>query len=97
MLPSFVKAAGELNVSEVPPVTGAEDFSYFAEKVPSLFFFIGGKQPGVDPTKVFPHHTPDFWIDERGMKTGIKAFCHMVFDYENAQSATPASSQKKPF
>lgn len=97
MIPSFIKAAGEENVVEINAVTGAEDFSYFAEKVPSIFFFIGGKRPGVDPKKVFPHHTPDFWIDESGMKTGIKAFCNLVFDYMNATSTTNQSSQKKPF
>jgi metal-dependent amidase/aminoacylase/carboxypeptidase family protein len=98
MIPSFIKAAGELNVAEVPPVTGAEDFSFFAEKVPSLFFFIGGKRPGVDPNKVFPHHTPDFWIDESGMKTGIKAFCQLVFDYSNPQTNNTSQGQeKKPF
>ena len=97
MLPSLVKAAGELNVVEIPPITGAEDFSYFAEKVPSLFFFIGGKQIGADPSKVFPHHTPDFWIDESGMKTGIKAFCHLVFDYMNAPATNEPSQNKKPF
>ena len=97
MLPSLVKAAGELNVVEIPPITGAEDFSYFAEKVPSLFFFIGGKQIGADPSKVFPHHTPDFWIDESGMKTGIKAFCHLVFDYMNAPATNQPSQNKKPF
>lgn len=97
MIPSFVKAAGEENVLEVPPITGAEDFSYFAEKVPSLFFFIGGKQIGADPSKVFPHHTPDFWIDESGMKTGIKAFLHLVFDYMNSTNPNQSSQNKKPF
>lgn len=97
MLPSLVKAAGELNVVEIPPITGAEDFSFFAEKVPSLFFFIGGKQIGADPSKVFPHHTPDFWIDESGMKTGIKAFCHLVFDYMNSPVPNQSSRNKKPF
>lgn len=98
MLPSFVKTAGEENVIEINAVTGAEDFSYFAEKVPSIFFFIGGKQIGVDPKKVFPHHTPDFWIDESGMKTGIKAFCNLVFDYMNMPASPTQSSQaKKPF
>ena len=98
MLPSFVKAAGEHNVYEIPPVTGAEDFSFFAEKVPSIFFFIGGKQIGVDPKKVFPHHTPDFWIDESGMITGIKAFCNLVFDYMNMPgTSTQPSQNKKPF
>jgi amidohydrolase len=97
MLPSFVKAAGAENVLEIPPITGSEDFSYFAEKVPSIFFFIGGKQPGADPSKVFPHHTPDFWIDESGMKTGIKAFCQLVFDYLNAPAPSQSSQKKKPF
>jgi amidohydrolase len=98
MLPSFIKAAGEVNVEEVPAVTGAEDFSFFAEKVPSLFFFIGGKTKGADPQTVFPHHTPDFHIDESGMKTGIKAFCNLVFDYMNVKtSATPQGQGKKPF
>jgi amidohydrolase len=96
MLPSFVKSAGEENVVEIPPVTGAEDFSFFAEKVPSVFFFIGGKEIGVDPKKVFPHHTPDFWLDEKGMKTGVKAFLNLVFDYMNMPT-TSAQSGKKPF
>jgi len=97
MLPSFSKAAGDQNVLEIPPITGAEDFSYFAEKVPSIFFFIGGKQIGVDPAKVFPHHTPDFWIDEKGMKTGIKAFLNLVFDYMNMPMAQQSPQNKKPF
>lgn len=81
MLPSFIKAAGEQNVVETEAVTGAEDFSFFAEKVPSIFFFIGGMEKGKDPKTAFPHHTPDFSIDESSMKTGVKAFCHLVFDY----------------
>jgi amidohydrolase len=96
MIPSFIKAVGEENVVEINAVTGAEDFSFFAERVPSIFFFIGGKQIGVDSKKVFPHHTPDFWIDESGMKTGIKAFCNLVFDYMNMPATTNQSSQKKP-
>ena len=83
MIPSFVKAAGADNVVETEAITGAEDFSFFAEKVPSLFFFIGGMEKGKGAKKAFPHHTPDFYIDESGMKTGIKAFCHLVLDYMN--------------
>ena len=98
MLPSFIKAAGGPNVVEIPAVTGSEDFSFFAEKVPSVYFFIGGKQIDVDPKKVFPHHTPDFWIDESGMKTGIKAFCNLVFDYMNmSTTSTLAAPTRKPF
>jgi amidohydrolase len=93
MVPSFIKAAGEENVIETEAVTGAEDFSFFAEKVPSIFFFIGGMEKGKDPKSAFPHHTPDFVLDESGMKTGVKAFCHLVFDY--LQSATTPA--KKAF
>lgn len=83
MVPSFIKSAGTDNVIEAEATTGAEDFSFFAEKVPSIFFFIGGMEKGGDPQKAFPHHTPDFQIDESGMKTGIKAFCNLVIDYMN--------------
>ena len=96
MLPSFVKSAGEGNVAEIPPVTGGEDFSYFAEKVPGLFFYIGGRPIGIDPLKMHPHHTPDFWIDESGMKTGIKAFLNLVFDYMNTSTFQTSSQTKKP-
>lgn len=87
MVPSFIKAAGEENVVETEAVTGAEDFSFFAEKVPSIFFFIGGMEKGKDPKAAFPHHTPDFVLDESGMKTGVKAFCHLVLDYMQSASA----------
>lgn len=97
MIPSFIKSAGEENVEEIDPITGAEDFSFFGEKIPSLFFFIGGKQKNIDASKVFPHHTPDFWIDESGMKTGIKAFCNLVFDYMNSQTGAKLGVEKKPF
>jgi amidohydrolase len=40
---------------------------------------------GADPAKAPPHHTADFYVDDSGMKTGIKAFCAIVFDYLNGQ------------
>ena len=40
---------------------------------------------GADPAKTAGHHTPDFFIDEEGMQTGIKAFCFLVLDYLNAK------------
>ncbi len=78
MVPSLMKVAGEENVHNVPAVTGAEDFSFFANRVPSLFFFTGGKAPG---SEAFPHHTPDFYIDESGLLTGVKAITTVAVDY----------------
>ena len=83
MVPTLMKAAGEDNVKIVPAVTGAEDFSFFAEKVPGLYFFTGGADPtGENP--VYPHHTPDFYIDESGMLTGVKAMTLLTLDYMNS-------------
>jgi len=83
ILPSLKKSAGDENVTEMDAVTGAEDFSFFGDKVPAVFFYLGGMQKGMDPAKAFPHHTPDFVVDDGGMKTGIKAFCTVVLDYLN--------------
>ncbi|PQB04067.1 amidohydrolase [Aureitalea marina] len=79
MVPSLKKAAGDNRVFEIGAITGAEDFSFFAQEVPGLYFFLGGMTPG--NTTPFPHHTPDFYIDEGGMLLGVKAFVQLTMDY----------------
>jgi amidohydrolase len=80
--PSLLKAAGgENNIMETTWQTGAEDFSYFAEKAPSFFFYLGGLPKGKNANDAASHHTPDFYIDESGFIVGVKAFCQLVFDY----------------
>ncbi|HTD92558.1 MAG TPA: amidohydrolase [Chitinophagaceae bacterium] len=81
MLPSLQAAIGSTNVKEREWVTGAEDFSYYGTKAPAFFFYLGGMPKGNDPAKAPPHHTADFYVDNSGMKTGIKAFCQLVTDY----------------
>lgn len=81
MLPSLQKSAGKDNVVLMPVITGSEDFSFFAQKVPGLYFFLGGLPKGQDPQKALPHHTPGFIIDDNSFKTGINALCNLVFDY----------------
>lgn len=94
MLPSLQRAAGTANVSTIPPKTGAEDFSFYGQKVPALFFNLGGMPKGGNPKTTPSHHTPDFYIDESGMQTGIKAFLYLVTDYMRLSSdknfTTPA-------
>jgi amidohydrolase len=81
MLPTLQATAGAANVILRPPVTGAEDFSFFQEKVPGLFIFLGGMPKGQDPLKTAAHHTPDFYIDESGFSLGVKALCNLTLDY----------------
>jgi amidohydrolase len=96
MLPSLQKAVGTSGVSTIPAKMGAEDFSFFGEKVPALFFNLGGMPKGQDPKKTPSHHTPDFYIDESAMQYGIKAFLYLVTDYmQTATNSKPVSSPKK--
>ncbi|HEV7780644.1 MAG TPA: amidohydrolase [Chitinophagaceae bacterium] len=81
MIPSLQSAAGIENVAEREWVTGAEDFSYYGTKAPAFFFYLGGMPKGNDKKKAPPHHTADFFVDDSGMKTGVKAFCDLVIDY----------------
>jgi len=81
MTPSLEKAAGKDRVFEISAITGAEDFSAYQKEVPGMFFFLGGMSPG--ETEAFPHHTPDFYIDESGMLLGVKTFIQLSLDYLN--------------
>jgi amidohydrolase len=81
MLPSLKKVAGEENVIQIKAETIGEDFSYFQEVVPGFYFYLGGMTKG--NTKVFSHHTPDFFIDENGLLLGVKAFTQITFDFLN--------------
>ncbi|MGI9542992.1 MAG: amidohydrolase, partial [Cyclobacteriaceae bacterium] len=81
MLPSLQAVAGAENVQLRKPVMGAEDFSFFAQKVPGFFFFLGGAPEGSAAEDTAPHHTPDFFIDEGGLTLGTKALCRLVIDY----------------
>ncbi|HYC86384.1 MAG TPA: amidohydrolase [Chryseosolibacter sp.] len=81
LVPSLQRAAGTDNVLRINPDTGAEDFAYYQEKVPGLFFFVGACPPAVDPAKAPSHHTPDFMMDEASMVTGVRALLNLTFDY----------------
>ena len=81
MLPSMEKALGKENVLLTKATTGAEDFSYFSREVPGFYFFLGGMTPGNETP--FPHHTPDFFIDEDGLIHGVKVLTQMSIDYLN--------------
>ena len=81
MLPTLKRAAGEENVEIIKPITGAEDFSFFQEQIPGLYFFIGGCPEGNDPDEAPGHHTPDFYADDSGMYLGMKAMMGLTLDY----------------
>jgi amidohydrolase len=81
MLPSLRQVAGDENVKLVNAITGAEDFSFFQKKIPGLYFFLGAMPKGTKVEDAPPHHSLDFYIDESGLKLGIRALSYLALDY----------------
>jgi amidohydrolase len=92
MVPTLMESAGENMVKEVPASMGAEDFSYFQEKVPGFFFFLGGMDPKKPSSEAAPHHTPDFYLDESGFTVGVKTFCNLIFNYPALKNPAPLAT-----
>ena len=81
MLPALEKAAGPDNVIEIPFVTGAEDFSYFALEVPSVFFFVGSTPAGQDAEEAPANHSPLYYVDESSLDVGLRALVSLAIEY----------------
>ncbi|MFM7855512.1 MAG: amidohydrolase [Flammeovirgaceae bacterium] len=79
--PYIERVTGKDKAKIIPAVTGAEDFSFFAQKVPGFFFFVGGMPLNADKDKTPAHHTPDFYIEESGMLTGLRAMLALTAEY----------------
>ena len=84
MLPTLQAVAGSSNVIEIKAKTGAEDFSFYQEKVPGLFLHMGGMTKGQDPATAADHHTAGFRIDESGLTLGVKTLATLAADYLSA-------------
>jgi amidohydrolase len=81
MLPTLRRVAGADNV-RLGPLTGtAEDFSYFQQKVPGLFFFLGVTPRDADHTKAPQNHSPLFFADESALPIGVKVMTNLALDY----------------
>jgi amidohydrolase len=81
MLPTLRRTAGAENV-RLGPLTGtAEDFSFFQQKVPGLFFFLGVTPKGQDMSKVAINHSPLFFADESALPVGVRVMTNLALDY----------------
>jgi amidohydrolase len=80
-LPSLQRAAGAGNVVEMPPQTGAEDFAYIANEVPSFYFFVGATPAGQDAATAPSNHSPKFFLDESALPLGTRAMLQVTLDY----------------
>jgi metal-dependent amidase/aminoacylase/carboxypeptidase family protein len=84
MVPTLARVAGADRVRLGPPVMATEDFSYFAQQAPGLFFWVGITPPDQDPKRAAPNHSPLFKVDEAGLLPGLRSMLHLVADYTDS-------------
>lgn len=87
MLPSLQAVVGKANVYEPPLQMGSEDFSLYAQQVPSMFFFVGSTGAGIDPATAPSNHSPKFLLDEKALDVGLRALLQVSLDYLHGDKA----------
>jgi amidohydrolase len=81
MAPTLRRVAGADNV-RIGPLTGtAEDFSFFQQKVPGMFFFLGVTPKDRDAKTAPQNHSPLFFADESALPIGVRALTNLALDY----------------
>jgi amidohydrolase len=80
-VPALRRSAGNANVKLVNAVLGAEDFSFFQQKVPGLFFWVGTRPADQTPEQAPSNHSPLFYVDEKGLGLGVRALANVAVDY----------------
>lgn len=79
MIPSLERVVG--SVARVNPQTVAEDFSYFANETPGMYFFLGNGPADADPATLPTNHSPFFDMHEPNLEVGVRALSSLVVDY----------------
>ena len=77
--PSLKEATDNKFYISNSPSTGAEDFSYFSQEIPGLYFWLGVNAPGV--TEAPGNHSPYFVVDDGALDEGLKSLVYLVLDY----------------
>jgi amidohydrolase len=81
MTPSLKRvAAGTFNPN-AQPTTTSEDFSFYGQKAPALYFFLGVAPKGADPAAWAANHSPRFSPDEAALITGVRALASLAVDF----------------
>jgi amidohydrolase len=78
-LASLGRSLGSEHVLVVDPIMAAEDFAYFQQQVPGVYFFLGVANEAEGWTDYV--HTPTFRPDEAAIVAGVKAAASLLADF----------------
>ncbi len=81
MAPTLRRVAGAQNVATAHASLGAEDFAFYQQKVPGLFFWLGTRPANETAEEAASNHSPLFFVDESGLALGVRAMSHVAIDY----------------
>ena len=82
-LPSLEKVVGKENLIAADLVTGAEDFSFYAQQIPGFFFYLGSSPQNLDAKTSPSNHSPFYSVDESALPIGVQALLQASLDYMN--------------
>ena len=85
VLPTLSQIVGEEMIYRSERTTGAEDFSFFSQKVPGFYFFLGVNKLDADPLTTPGNHSPFFYVDDGALPVGVKALSHLTIEYLNGE------------
>ena len=86
MVPTLKRVAGNDKVFVGQKITGYEDFSYYQQRIPGFFYFVGITPPGTDRKQCAPNHSPRFYVDESALVLGVRSLTHLTLDYMAARA-----------
>jgi amidohydrolase len=80
-LPTLARVVGSDHIVQPDPVLAAEDFSFYQEKIPGLFIYLGVTDPAADATKAEDVHSSRFLVDESALKVGVRSLSSLALDF----------------
>jgi metal-dependent amidase/aminoacylase/carboxypeptidase family protein len=84
MVPTLRRVAGMENIVLARASLGAEDFAFYQEKVPGLFFWIGTRPKNQSAEEAASNHSPRFYVDESGLLLGVRAMVSLALDFTSS-------------
>ncbi len=79
LTPALKEATGNKFYLSNTPSTGAEDFSFFSDRIPGMYFWLGVNAPGVETAP--GNHSPYFVVDDGALDEGLKSLIYLVLEY----------------
>jgi len=90
-IPYLTRVTGKENILESPMVLASEDFSYYQNKVPGFFYFVGCTSPEENFAKVATNHSPMFFLDEKCLLLCVKSLAFLAVSYLNSHGGVKSN------